>query len=182
MCFFQVFRRAFVAIEKSLESLAARRRRCGRLQRRSLQIFYLVPFCFCFCFFRIFLYFDGLHLLRGTRRGILLMIHRHRFFLLYTRGFDELFRLLLLLCLLIALIEAYIALFFRILFLHFVQLGFAGLEALKLKAEDIANECLHVDFHLKQRHLETFWGQICQRMLDNFDRRRLKGFLSQDAS
>ena len=108
------------------------------------------------------------------------MIHRRRFFLLYTRGFNELFRLLLLLCLLIALIEAYIALLFRILFLHFVQLGFARLESLKLKAEHIANERLHVDFHLEKRHLETFWCQTCQCMLYNLDGRRLQGFLGQD--
>ena len=72
------------------------------------------------------------------------MIHR-RF---YRCGFYELFRLLLLRCLLVALIKAYIALLLRILFLHFVQLGLAGLEALKLEAEDISNERLHVDFHL----------------------------------
>ena len=175
-----MLRRPFVTIEKSFQSLAARRGCRGRLQRRSLQIFYLVPFCFCFGFFCTLFYFGGFQLLWGTGRSILLMIHSHRFFLLYTRGFDELFCLLLLLCLLIALIEAYIALLFRILFLHFVQLSFAGLEALKLKSEDIANERLHVDFHLEKRHLETFWCQTCQRMLHYLDGRRLQGFLGQD--
>ena len=173
MCFSKVFkfRSAFAAVEKSVESLTARRGCRGfRLQSRNFFFIYFLLFHlfrFWYSLFCTFRYFRGF-LVRLCSRCCSIL---HRFLLLYSRGFDKFFRLLLclLLRLLIALIEAYIALLFRIFFLDFVQFSFAGFKALKLKTEDIANERLHVDFHLKKGHLETFRCQRRQRMLYNFD-------------